>query len=183
MSPEAATVRVNWSEVAGSGANGSAPGAPVVMVTAVAGSGGSSTVAAPPSCTHAAAAAHRSPVGSTNLTRWPAGQFTPIWDRGRQVSERSKIRNRRRLRLRRRRLNCRHISRVGIIIVVVFDFICFLSFPFRQIIIRRKKSHGIKFVVLIREVFFFFFVQCTQTFLFSSDLCFFRRRTDRKNSR
>lgn len=37
-------------------------------------------------------AAHRSPVGSTNLTRWPAGQFTPIWDRGRQVSERSKIR-------------------------------------------------------------------------------------------
>lgn len=46
VSPEAATVRVNWSEVAGSGANGSAPGAPVVMVTAVAGSGGSSTVAA-----------------------------------------------------------------------------------------------------------------------------------------
>lgn len=51
----------------------------------------------PPSCTHAAAA-HRSPVGSTNLTRWPAGQFTPIWDRGRQVSERSKIRNDRRRR-------------------------------------------------------------------------------------
>lgn len=32
----AATARVNWSEVAGSGANGSVPGAPVAMATTAA---------------------------------------------------------------------------------------------------------------------------------------------------
>lgn len=99
VSPEAATARVNWSEVAGSGANGSAPCAPVGMVTAVAGAAtaaAQSPLPSPHTYAAAAVAAHRSPVGSTNLTRWPAGQFTPIWDRGRQVSERSKIRNDRR---------------------------------------------------------------------------------------
>lgn len=78
------------------------------------GGGAAAAVAAaapsPSSCTHAAAAAaHRSPVGSTNLTRWPAGQFTPIWDRGRQVSERSKIRNDRRRRRRRAIIVVNHI--------------------------------------------------------------------------
>jgi len=101
VSPGAATVRVNWSEVAGSGANGSAPGAPVAMTTAVEGSGGgSSTVAFAVVYARRRRRAPVSPVGSTNLTRWPAGQFTPIWDRGRQVSERSKIRNDRRRRKR-----------------------------------------------------------------------------------
>jgi len=81
------------------------------MVTAVEGSGGSSTVAF--AVVYARRRRRRapvSPVGSTNLTRWPAGQFTPIWDRGRQVSERSKILNDRRPR--------RHVSRVWILFVI-----------------------------------------------------------------
>ncbi|KAL5241716.1 hypothetical protein ACI65C_009126 [Semiaphis heraclei] len=57
------------------------------MVTAVEGSGGSSTVAFAVVYARRRRRAPVSPVGSTNLTRWPAGQFTPIWDRGRQVSE------------------------------------------------------------------------------------------------
>lgn len=115
----AATARVNWSEVAGSGANGSAPGAPVVMVTrgvvdsrprwrgerraatntttttTTAAATDSSSTVAPLVVVYARRRRRRRApvypaVGSTNLTRWPAGQFTPIWDRGRQVSERSK---------------------------------------------------------------------------------------------
>lgn len=95
VSPGAATAGVNWSEVAGSGANGSVPGAPIVMVTRRQRRWEAAAAAAAALSSIYARRRRRrapvSPVGSTNLTRWPAGQFTPIWDRGRQVFERSKI--------------------------------------------------------------------------------------------
>lgn len=111
VSPGAATAGANWSEVAGSGANGSVPGAPIVMVTPRRQRWWEAAAAAAAALSSVYARRRRrrapvSPVGSTNLTRWPAGQFTPIWDRGRQVFERSKIRNDR----RRRRL-CAPFSR------------------------------------------------------------------------